>query len=343
VAAPVTISLDPQRIEAEIARMRERESTGFGGGVKANLFNLVVACLPDSRPEETLEALMGRRPARIIRLACGAAGPAGAAVSGRCYPGTPDRGVCIEEIDVTAGADPLGGGASAWTPLLERDIPTFLWIAGPWTPGNLPPDAAELADKLIVDSSRADDPSAAFAALHRLRGAARGHCAVADLAWSRALPLRVQAARAFDPPYARDALDELAAVRLEGATRTEAQLFFRWLACRLGWRLIDGRDGPSFADLSGRTVSLVHENPAPLARGARLSFAARGAAIEVACSANGCASVGGDRGPWRIASDGELLLAEVDTLRQDTLLDDALGTADGIPISSGSGGGARGP
>jgi glucose-6-phosphate dehydrogenase assembly protein OpcA len=327
MASPVIPSLDPQRVEAEITRVRERESTGFGSGVKTNLFNLVVACLAGGCPEETLEALLGRRPARIIRLAAGPEGAAGAAVSGRCSPGALDRGVCLEEIDVAAGGDPLGVGAGAWTPLLERDIPTFLWIAGAWTPGKLPPDAAAHADKLIVDSSLADDAPAALAALHRLREAARGHLTVADLAWSRALPLRVQAARAFDPPEARNSLDELTAVRLEGGTRSEAQLFFLWLACRLGWQLSAGRDGLSFADPAGRNVSLVHENPAPLASGARLSFAVRGAAIEVSCSANGCASIGEDRGPWRIAPDGELLLAEVDTLKQDSLLDDVLGMA----------------
>jgi glucose-6-phosphate dehydrogenase assembly protein OpcA len=336
MAAPVTPSLDPQRIEAEIARVRERETTGFGGGVKANLFNLVVACLAGGRPEEMLEILLGRRPARIIRLVAGPEGSVGAAVSGRCSPGTLDRGVCLEEIDVAVGGDPLGVGAATWTPLLERDIPTFLWIAGTWTPRTLPLDATAHADKLIVDSSLADDPPAALAVLRRLREAARGHLAVADLAWSRTLPLRVQAARAFDPPEARDSLDELTAVRLEGATRAEAQLFFLWLACRLGWRLLDGRDGQSFADPAGRAVSLVHEHPAPLASGARISFAVRGAAIEVACSANGCASIGEDRGPWRIASDGELLLAEIDTLKQDALLDDVLGMA-------GQSSGDRGP
>jgi glucose-6-phosphate dehydrogenase assembly protein OpcA len=265
-------------------------------------------------------------------------------VSGRCFPGTLDRGVCLEEIDLVAAGDPLGGGAGAWTPLLARDIPTFLWIAGSWTPeGNVPLEAATYADKLIVDSSQAGDPSGGLAALHRLREATRDRLVVADFAWSRTLPLRVQAARAFDPPDARDALDRLAAVRLEGATRSEAQLFFLWLACRLGWRLLAGRDGPSFGDAAGRTVSLIHENPAPLARGARLSFDARGMAIDVTCSANGCASVGEDRGPWRIAPDGELLLAEVDTLKQDALLDDALGLADRSSASIGSGAGDREP
>jgi hypothetical protein len=330
--------------------------------VKTNLFTLVVVDFPGGQPDEALDVLLGRRPARIIRLVSGPKDAADASVSGRCYPGTLDCGICLEEIDLAAAGDPLGSGAGAWTPLLARDIPTLLWIVGAWNPeGNLPLEAATHADKLIVDSSQAGDPSVALAVLHRLREATRDRLAVADFAWSRTLPLRVQAARAFDPPDARDALDRLAAVRLEGATRSEAQLFFLWLACRLGWRPLAGRGGLSFADAAGRTVSLVHENPAPLARGARLSFAARGAVIEVACSANGrpgrhpgrrptsaihgygCASVGEDRGPWRIAPDGELLLAEVDTLKQDALLDDALGMADRSSASIGSDAGDRGP
>jgi glucose-6-phosphate dehydrogenase assembly protein OpcA len=323
MAAPVTYGTDPRRIEAEIARLRERETSGFGGGVKANLFNLVVACLPGSRPDEALDALLGRRPARIIRLAPGR--PAGPVVSGRCFPGTLERSVCLEEIDIAAGDDPLGSGAGAWTPLLARDIPTLVWLSGSWTAANLPTEAAAHTDKLIVDSSGTDDPAASFAALHRLREAARGRLAVADLAWSRTLPLRGQAARAFDPPAARDALTGLTGVRLEGGTRAEALLFFLWFASRLGWRVADARGSVSLTDAGGRAVSVVHADPAPLVRGARVAFTARGTELEVTCSANGCASVREDRGPWRVAPDGELLLAEVDTLKQDALLDTVLG------------------
>jgi hypothetical protein len=337
---------DPRLIEAEIARVRERESTAFGGGVKANLFNLVVASLPGARPQEALEALEGRRPSRIIRLASGPVEPAGAGVSVRCSPGTLERGICLEEIGIPAGDDPLGSGAGAWTPLLERDIPTFLWLAGPWTAGDLPTEAApghpcprrlpplpglEAAahvDKLIVDSSAADDPAEALAALRRLRGATRGRLAVADLAWSRILPLRVQAVRAFDPPDARDALAGLTGIRLEGGSRAEALLFFLWFASRLGWRVADARGSVSFTDAGGRAVSAVHADPAPLVRGARLAFTARGTDLEVACSANGCASIREERGPWRVAPDGELLLAEVDSLKQDALLDGVAGMVD---------------
>jgi glucose-6-phosphate dehydrogenase assembly protein OpcA len=335
VAAPLSIPLDPRRIEAEIARVRERESTGFGGGAKANLFNLVVATLgntPGPMVDAALDALLGRRPARIIRLAAsgGAAAGGTAAVSGRCSPGSLDRGVCLEEIEVGAGHDPLGGGAGAWAPLLARDIPTFLWIAGPWTPADLPLETCAHADKLIVDSSRAGEPAAGLAALRRLREAARGRFAVADLAWSRTLALRVQAARAFDAPAVRETLGSIATVGLVGGTPAEALLFFLWLATRLGWRpLAAGRGGTCrFTDPGGGEVVVRHEGPAPLARGARLSFTVRGAAVvDVACSEDGCAAIGEDRGPWRVTDDGELLLAEVDTLRQDDLLAGVLAMA----------------
>jgi len=347
VAAALTPSLDPRRIETEIARLRERESTAFGSGVKTNLFNLVVVSLPDGQPGEALDTLLGRRPARIIRLAAGSAGTAVATVSGRCFPGTLDRGVCLEEIDVTAAGDPFGAGAAAWTPLLARDLPTFLWIAGPWTPGDLPREAAAHADKLIVDSSRTGDAPAALAALRRLREATHRRLVVADLAWSRTLPLRVQAARVFDPPGARDGLDRIAGVRFAGGTPSEALLFFLWLAARLGWRPLAGPGGPSFEDAAGRTVSVAHGTPGPLDRGARLSFDVGGApGVEVVCSPDGCASVGEDRGPWWLAPDGELLLAEVDSLKQDPLLDDALGmteAADAVTSAAGRGAGGRGP
>jgi len=328
MAPSLNASPDPRLIEAEIARMRERESSSFGGGVKANLFNLVMLGFPGARSDEALEALLGRRPARIIRLSSATTEPAGASVSGRCYPGTLDRGVCLEEIDLAPRADPLAGGAGAWTPLLDRDIPTFLWVAGPWTPQQEP--ALAHVDKLIVDSSWSGDALVLLASLHRLREAARGRLAIADLAWSRSLPLRVAAARCFDPPAAREALDELTAVRLEGATRAEALLFFLWLAARLGWKPRGAGGGVSFDDAAGREVTAAHAHAGPLAEGVRLSFAARDAVIEAACPAidgYGCASIGDERSPWRVAPDGELLLAEVDTLTQDALLGDALAVA----------------
>jgi hypothetical protein len=345
VAAPVSIPLDPRRIEAEIARVRERESTGFGGGAKTNLFNLVVATPGGAgepaanRVEDALQRLLGRRPARVIRLAASAVagGSAGrdtgtpvATVSGRCFPGTLDRGVCLEEIEVSAGREPLRGATGGWAALLARDIPTFLWIAGPWTPADLPLEACAHADKLIVDSSLAGDPSAGLAALLRLREATRARLAVADIAWSRTLALRVQAARAFDAPAARESLGRIAAVSLTGGTPAEALLFFLWLATRLGWRPVTGEHGEAnrFADPGGGVVAVRHERPAPLARGVRLSFDVRGAAgVDVACSGDGCAAIGEDRGPWQVADDGELLLAEVDTPRQDTLLAGVLAMA----------------
>ena len=351
MAAPVSLPLDPRRIEVEIARMRERESTGFGGGAKANLFNLVVtipAGAGDSAgpgPDDALETLLGRRPARIIRLSAGRAGAIGATVSGRCFPGSIDRGVCLEQIDVTAVGDPLGDGVTSWAPLLARDIPTFLWIAGPWTPADLPRAAGAHADKLIVDGSRAGEPVAALAALHSLREATRRRLAVADLAWSRTLPLRVQAARAFDPPAAREALDRITAVRIAGGTEAEARLFFLWLATRLGWRpsAASRGDGRGFIDAGGGEVTAVHEAPAPLARGARLCFAVQGASdVEVTCSKGGCAAIGEDRGPWRVLDDGGLLLAEVDAPKQDPLLADALDmTAVGRAVGPGPGAAER--
>jgi hypothetical protein len=341
LAAPVGRPLDPRRIEAEIARVREREAGGFGGGTKANLFNLVVA-IPGGAsgpvPDDALEVLLGRRPARIIRLAGGVTVPAspapaaGATVSGRCYPGTLDRGVCLEEIDLAAGGDPLGDGVGTWAPLLARDIPTFLWIAGAWTPADLPREAGAQVDKLIVDGSRCDDPVGALPALHRLREATRRRLAVADLAWSRTLPLRVQAARAFDPPAARDGLERITTVRLAGATGAEALLFFLWLATRLQWRAPTATRGGvwRFVDAGGGTVDAVHEEPAPLGRGVRLSFVLRGATgVELSCSEDGCALIGEDRGPWRVSDDGGLLLAEVDSPRQDPLLAAALAMAAG--------------
>ena len=225
VAAPVTLPLDPRRIEAEIARMRERESTGFGGGAKANLFNLVVV-IPRRRgsagtgPDHALDTLLGRRPARIIRLAAGPAGAIGATVSGRCFPGSIDRGVCLEQIDVTAGGDPLGErrdelGAPARA--RHPDVPVDRRVVDAGRPAARRGRSRGQADRGRLARRRAGRPRS-----RRCTGCARRRGGGSRWPTSRGrapFPCGCRPRGHSILPAAREALDRIASVRARGRHR----------------------------------------------------------------------------------------------------------------------------
>jgi len=327
----MSATLDPRAIEREIGMIRERESNPYSSGIKTNLFNLVILAGSGDEADAAapaLQHLLGRRPARIITLERGHAHEVQAAVSGRCFPDTHSRGVCFEEIRISGSA---GADIGAWAPLLIRDIPVYTWAVGRVTAETLAPlrEAAEYIDKLIVDSAAATAVEAGLEtmrALRALRIASRRSIAVSDLAWRRTAALRVQAARACDPPEARSRLASIREVSAEGLAPAEAAHVVLWLAARLGWTPAGGgQTGPTalpqFRDAAGRPVRLSAgdgEQGGPEQQRvmrATLGFDA-GEPLSVSASP---------------PSDGEILLAEVDSLRQDPLLEDVLGLAGKLP------------
>lgn len=328
--------LDPRSIEREIARIREKESNPFAAGAKTNLFTLVrirdKAGGTGDPSEAALQFLLGKRPARIITIERTAAARTEASVSGRCFPDRRNRGVCFEEVRIDSGDDELGLDPGAWTPLLVRDLPVYLW----WLPGlaagagAVPAPirgAAELIDKLIVDTSPAGEAAGAeLGALARLRAATGGVFEISDFSWRRGRVLRELSARAFDPPEMRPRLAELRGVDLGGASRAEALLFFSWLSSRLGWSPAGGDGGnPAFRDIDGNEVRPTHEGRGPLSGGFMLCFRfARGERLDISCSGSGCVCSGEERGAYRFPSEGELLLEEVDSLSRDAIFPEVL-------------------
>jgi hypothetical protein len=337
--APVVGDLDPRAIEAEISRIREQESNPYRSGMKTNLFNLVIFRAA-ARPTavSALESLLGKRPARIITVEAAVQERTSASVSGRCYPDARNRGVCFEEIGIKRGNDLLGSDPGIWSPLLIRDLPVLVW----WQDrvSRLPPlltGAAGLVDKLVVDTavgeSLGEDPLEALSELSAFRAATGGTAAVSDLEWRRIIPLRIQAARLFEPEENRGLFPGISGVTLRGGSRAEALLFFLWLSSRLGWVPSLGagdRAGTvSFKDPAGSPVTAEHSIQAPLSEGFTAAFSFRHGAKELAveCGKNGCVSVRDEKGAYRFPSDGEALLHEVDSLAQDPVFTKVLDAA----------------
>lgn len=329
---------DPAGIERELER---RVLAASGTGTRASLCNLVIVHRREEPGpvESALEGMLGKRPARIVRVERGNAGPSRVFVSARCSAGIPDRAVCFEEIVIQDGEDGLGRDPGYWTPLLIRHLPVYLW----WLEetGPLAGDAArlqEVADRLLVDTAfreeRGEEPRAALARLAALAGSSPE---LSDFSWQRVLPLRRWTARLFDPPENRARLEKIEGVSLNGGRRSEALLLFLWLASRLGWRLERPEGVPMpeegsdrFLDRSEQPVAALHRGGARLSGGFRLEFRIRGeASLAIRCGESGCAFLerpGAEEQAIRLRfpDDTQILIAEVDARRADPLLREAL-------------------
>jgi hypothetical protein len=311
VEETVSTALDPRVIEQEIARIREKESSPYSAGTKTNLFTLLIfrglpAGAPGDPVDASLQFLLGRRPARIITIQRDKGGPTEAWVSGRCFPDRRNRGVCFEEVRINAGDDGVGADPGAWAPLVIRDLPVFAWLPdgrGPdndaWRPTLA--TAADLIDKLIVDTSLEPKDSGPASALPWLREMATVGHLLADFAWRRGKVLREQTARAFDPPEMRALVPQARSVRLYGGSASEAELYFRWLDVRLE-----------------RPVAAEHAWVGPLNEGFRVTIGIDGEKdVEIGCTRGGCLSRGEEKSAYRYPSDGEILMEEVDSTTRD--------------------------
>jgi len=333
----VRAALDPRSIEREIALIRERESNPFTAGVKTNLFTLLVlrcgtsaSSAPDDPGETAIQYLLGRRPARIITLQPSDAPATAAWVSGRCFPDRKNRGVCFEEVHIECGADGLGADPVAWAPLLIRELPVFAWLvdgmpspADPWE--RTIREAGGLIDKVIVDSSRFPAAEEPLGCLRRLRAAASDTTLLADFSWHRGRALREQSARAFDPPDMRTLLPLCTKVRLYGGSRAEAALFFRWLSARIGTPLAAEH---AFVGSLHEGFRVTFQMPPGAAAfqmppGAA-AFPSGHPLVDIGCTKGGCISRGEEKGAYRFASEGEILLEELDTLTPDAVFREVL-------------------
>ncbi|MBN1834197.1 MAG: glucose-6-phosphate dehydrogenase assembly protein OpcA [Spirochaetales bacterium] len=313
----------PADIEREILRQIAAASASR---TKASLFNLVIFRRAFARDPsaETLGYLLGRRPARLVVIESGTDGPSEAFVSARCHPDPRNQELCFQEIRIQNGSDGVGGDPGFWSPLLIRDIPVFVW----WleSTAGLPEVVeriAALTDRFIADSGFAEDAGEDPATVLRtLAGGVHSRgVPCADFAWHRIHSLRLGTARLFDPPEARAALEEIRKVRLRGWRRTEALLFFFWLASRLGWTpaRLQG-EGASMSDARGATVEVEHERPQADGQTCVLEIELAGGGslgLKRESEAPGCILLEGpgerrEHLSFDLPSPGESLLREVD-------------------------------
>lgn len=149
-----------------------------------------------------------------------------------------------EEVFVRVNPHASGAASSVVLALLAADVPIYLWWRGDSPFGRpLFRSLAPLVKKIVVDSMRFGDTSAALDTLRRLAERRTGHVAVADLNWKRVKPWRQVVAACFDDPQVLRLIGGFDKCRIEYAADLDvpdeqrktarASLIAGWLACCL--------------------------------------------------------------------------------------------------------------
>ncbi|HZV79023.1 MAG TPA: glucose-6-phosphate dehydrogenase assembly protein OpcA [Candidatus Binatus sp.] len=123
-----------------------------------------------------------------------------------------------EEVFVRVNPRAAQSAASVVLALLAADLPVYLWWRADSPFGRpLFRQLAPLVKKIVVDSMRFGDTTAALDTLRRLTEHRAGHVAVADLNWKRIKPWRREIAACFDDPTVLELLREFDKCRIEFA------------------------------------------------------------------------------------------------------------------------------
>jgi len=249
-----TTTINVGAIEKELTSLWKQASEDEEGGVvRASILNLIVY-VPEPAESSAVDDIVidvtASHPCRVIALVADrtAESKLTAEVTSRCTLPTPtSKQVCCEQVTITASEDHLDEAPSAIVPLLISDLPVYLW----WRAEPKAEDKelygwlADIADRVVIDSAKFNDPEGDLASIAKgLGGAARGP-ALSDVNWSRLTAWRALIAGFYDVPEYRPLLKQIERVTIEyappadnaAAISTRALLLGGWIASRLGWQL----------------------------------------------------------------------------------------------------------
>ncbi len=187
-----------------IARLKENA----GGNARA-MSATIIALSSKSHAEEVdlwVEALMGRRPARLLHLRGYSPEGLHSWSSARCALDRQDRGICFEDVYIETPDDGAFHGR-IWGPLVLRELPAILlWTLGPQLLNSCEYDCSERVDITVINGSWDLKHNKMNLAAYRdaVLSALHASLPVVDISWEQLLPLRYALSRLFDSPYAQD-------------------------------------------------------------------------------------------------------------------------------------------
>ncbi len=327
---------NPDQIEQELERVQRQNSPTEA---RTAILNLVVFSRKEAaqQTERALGHVVGKRAARVIHIIPRDQAESDVSLSARCYLDRERKSVCVQEIVIENGADGVGAAAGTWTPLLIRDLPVYaVWFDTLSEHTERLQDLQEQCDTLIVDSEQ----SVAFGdAPANLVGTITGELmargvVVSDFVWQRLLPLRRITARYFDAEHRRAALEHIRSLEITAAPAVFGSLYAAWLAERLAWYV----ETDGVRDHAGKAVNVAVQpagpvgDPAAVAQTASVRFTFDdGAYAEIAGSTEKCAHIRDSAGTdetvaYEIPNDGEIVISEIDAVRNENLYSEALET-----------------
>ncbi|HUI81194.1 MAG TPA: glucose-6-phosphate dehydrogenase assembly protein OpcA [Bryobacteraceae bacterium] len=239
----MSTTLAPERLLKEMAEIwvqlaKSADEDASAGVLRSCSMTLVVVAQEGDDAMsvgETLAALMPEHPARTIVIWPKKDAPLAAKVTAQCWmPFGQRRQICCEQIEITAPEGSMPDVASVIAPIAAPDLPLIVWcrcrrtFAEPGF-GHL----AEIAQKVVVDTSAWPDAKAAIASVAAM--ASRG-VILGDLSWTHLTRWREMLSNVFENAEYVARLPEISRVRMRfhaGNIEVMARYMAAWVVSSL--------------------------------------------------------------------------------------------------------------
>ncbi len=273
MAAPLQPVIESPRevsvanLETELSSLWRSAAEGVSGGgivTRACALTLLVSVESEEegrRVSEMIGEVTRQNPCRTVIMVSEPAGePSGvhAWISAHCHiPAEGEKQVCSEQVTVVARGDSVRALPNIVLPLVVPGLPIYLWWrAGRFEPASCYDEILRVADRVLIDSGRFQDPASDLPRLAAIASEAKDHRGFSDLNWVRMTPWRELMAQCFDPPELQPYLGWVRRLTIEyektsprrATQEAQALLLVAWLARRLNWEPAETlRAGPAGA------------------------------------------------------------------------------------------------
>lgn len=166
-------------------------------------------------------------------------------ITAHCHLADGRKSVCCEQISFHLTGRVTGRFRNTVFAHLNSDLPLVFWWQGELSE-ILTERLVAVMDRLVVDSSSWENPSASFAMIEEA-SQSNADLILQDHAWTRSWQFRVGIAGLFDDPVAQSMLPDIRSIEIvyHPAHRNSSLQVLAWLAVQAGWK-----DDPSGKPLS---------------------------------------------------------------------------------------------
>ena len=178
-------------------------------------------------------------------------------ITAHCHLADGRKSVCCEQIAFHLTGRVTGRFRNTVFAHLNSDLPLIFWWQGELS-DILTERLVSVMDRLVIDSSSWENPSAAFAKIEDA-SASNPDLIIQDHAWTRSWQFRVGIASLFDDPAAQQALPNIDTVEItyHPEHRNTALQMLAWLAVQAGWKDSSANGRFGLESTSGVAISVL--------------------------------------------------------------------------------------